>query len=247
VDRAGGIPRLEFRIPRLRAAFRLTYAFHAREVRFERDLGGGFERAFPETFSFHAARHDPAELYLRLEDLWSNPARLANGATRRDAEELMLHLLAALPAYLEGTLDRLAEGGARAPLLRADEDVAVFAQVALRFVADKSLGDNVRLRFARAHLRKLRLRALLGLVEARVRPEFLARYESGEAEPSPLPTPTTSRSSTRSPRPTPNASIAPCSAPRSGPITPGSRTCASTSRTASSRAKSRRSRSGRSR
>ena len=48
---------------------RVTYAFHAREVRFERDAGEGRQRLFPETFSFHAERHDPAELYFPLEDL----------------------------------------------------------------------------------------------------------------------------------------------------------------------------------
>ena len=62
-----------------------------------RDAGQGFENVFPETFSFRAERHDPTELYLRLEDLWTNPRRLAAAAGRRDAEDLVLRLLAALP------------------------------------------------------------------------------------------------------------------------------------------------------
>ena len=37
---APALPRLELRIERLKASYRFTYAFHAREVRFERDAGG---------------------------------------------------------------------------------------------------------------------------------------------------------------------------------------------------------------
>ncbi len=96
---AAGIPRLELRIERLKASFRFSYAFHAREVRFERDSGHGFESVFPETFSFRAERHDPTELYLRLEDLWTNPRRLAPEAGRRDCEELVLRLLSAAPSH----------------------------------------------------------------------------------------------------------------------------------------------------
>jgi hypothetical protein len=139
-----GIPRLEFRIERLRASYRFSYAFHAREVRFERDTGHGFENVFPETFSFRAERHDPTELYLRLEDLWTNPRRLAPEAGRRDSEELVLRLLAALPRTLASVLDRLREDESEAALLRAAEDVAVFAQIALRFVADKQLEQHER-------------------------------------------------------------------------------------------------------
>ena len=61
------LPRLELRGERLQLTFRFTLAFHAREVRFEIAQGDGpFERIFPETFSFHAARHDPTELFLQL-------------------------------------------------------------------------------------------------------------------------------------------------------------------------------------
>ena len=178
-----GIPRLEFRIPRIRSTYRFTYAFHAREVRFERDSGDGFEGLFPETFSFHAERHDPTELYLRIEDLWSNPARLGPGAGRRDAEELVLRLLAALPAELEGVLRRLAGQEARAARVRAAEDVAVFALVVKRFEADKGLEDHPRLRSASLYLRKLALRALLILVQERVRPEALVGYVAGRVAP----------------------------------------------------------------
>ena len=45
-------------------------------MRFEINAGEGWTRLFPETFSFHAKRHDPAELYLQLEDLWTKPKLL---------------------------------------------------------------------------------------------------------------------------------------------------------------------------
>ena len=175
------LPRLELRIERLKASYRFTYAFHAREVRFERDAGDGFSSVFPETFSFHAARHDPAELYLRLDDLWTNPRRLSPDASRRDAEELMTRLFEALPATLESALARLGAGENRAAYLRACEDIAVFSAIAQRFLADKELAQLPRLLFAALHLRRLHLHALLPLVEARVRPEFLAKFVSGEA------------------------------------------------------------------
>jgi hypothetical protein len=145
---------------------RFTYAFHAREVRFERESDGAFVGVFPETFSFHPERHDPAELYLRLEDLWSNPARMAPEANRRDAEEAMMRLLAALPGYLCGIVDRLEASGASAPLERVCEDVAVFGQLTCRFIADKGLEDHPRLRIPRFHLRKLVLRTLLLVLRA---------------------------------------------------------------------------------
>ena len=178
-----GLPRLEFRIERLRASLRFTYAFHAREVRFERESGGDFFPAFPETFSFHPDRHDPAELYLRLEDLWSNPARIAPEANRRDSEEAMMRLLAALPGYLCGIVDRLEAQGPSAPLQRVCEDVAVFGQLACRFIADKGLDDHPRLAISRFHLRKLVLRTLLVILRERVQPQFIEAYVAGEAAP----------------------------------------------------------------
>ena len=173
------IPRLEFRIERLRASYRFSYAFHAREVRFERDTGHGFESIFPETFSFRAAKHDPTELYLRLEDLWTNPRRMAPEAGRRDSEELVLRLLSNLPRTLASVLDRLREDESEAALLRAAEDVAVFAQIALRFIGDKQLEQHVRVRMAAFHLRELALRAFEVLLRARVQPEFREAYVAG--------------------------------------------------------------------
>jgi hypothetical protein len=178
---APGIPRLDFRIERLKTSYRFSYAFHAREVRFERDTGAGFENVFPETFSFRAERHDPAELYLRLEDLWGNPRRLGPEAGRRDCEELVLRLLAALPRTLSSVLDRLRANESESALLRAAEDVAVFAQIALRFVRDKQLQDHPRVRMATFHLRQLVTQAFDVLVRERVRPEFREAYVAGHA------------------------------------------------------------------
>ncbi len=164
-------------------ALRFTYAFHAREVRFERDAGGGFERLFPETFSFHADRHDPAELYLQLEDLWSSPRLLSPAANRRDAEDATRRFLAQLPGCLEGALDRLeaaGEGGGET-LARACEDVALLAHVAARFLAEKQLEDHPQVRMAALHLRKLNFRATSGVAQRRVRPEFVDRYRAGDA------------------------------------------------------------------
>ena len=83
--RGGGtdaLPRLELRVERLQLTFRLTLAFHAREVRFEVAHGeGAFERIFPETFSFHSSRHDPTELFLQLDDLLTK-SRLLGGRAR---------------------------------------------------------------------------------------------------------------------------------------------------------------------
>jgi hypothetical protein len=177
-----GLPRIELRIERLRATFRFTFAFHAREVRFERDLGHGFEGLFPETFSFHADRHDPTELYLQLEDLWSSPRLLAPGANRRDAEDLTRRFLTQLPACLEGALDRLqGDTGSEVPG-RACEDVALLAHVAMRFLADKQLEDHPQVRFGALHLRKIAFRAVSAVAARRVRPEFIERYLAGEAE-----------------------------------------------------------------
>jgi hypothetical protein len=165
----------------LRARYRFTFAFHAREVRFERDTGQGLEPVFPEVYSFHAERHDPAELLLQLEDLWSNPRLLSPDATRRDAEELLGRLLLALPVYLEGLLDRF-EASDPAFFGRLCEDVAVLLEVVRRFVRDKGLEEQTRLRLASFHLSKILLRALVTVMRARVRPEFLEDYVAGRAE-----------------------------------------------------------------
>ncbi len=177
------IPRLDFRIERLRTVYRFTYAFHAREVRFERDSGDGFESVFPETFSFHAERHDPAELYLRFEDLWNQPTMLSPQAGKRDCEEVVLQLLQALPGTLDQVLAQLSETGNEAASLRASEDVAVMGQVALRFINDKGLSDRRRLEMARFHWRKLVYQCLLTVMECRVSPEFVDSYQAGQCDP----------------------------------------------------------------
>jgi len=169
-------------VERLKTSFRFTYAFHAREVRFERDVGQGYQSIFPETFSFRAERHDPAELYLRLEDLWSNPRRMAAAAGRRDAEELVLRLLAALPRVLSGVLDRLGEDSSQGALARVPEDVAVFAQIALRFIRDKQLLEQPRVRLADFHLQAMVIRAFEALLRTRVSEAFREAYVAGEAQ-----------------------------------------------------------------
>lgn len=157
-------------------------------MRFERDAGEGFERIFPETFSFHADRHDPSELYLQFEDLWSNPRLLAPQANRREAEHLVTRLIAVLPNYLELILDRL-EGDASEPaspvLVRAAEDAAVFARLATRFLEEHRLADTPRLRLPGFHLRKVVLRALRRVVTARVSPESRAAWTQSAAQSEP--------------------------------------------------------------
>jgi hypothetical protein len=87
-------------------------------------------------------------------------------------------------------LDRLAAGGNAAAHQRVCEDIAVMTQIVQRFLNDKGLAEQPRLRLAALHLRKLHLRALLPLVAARVRPEFLARYVRGEVRGEANPDPT---------------------------------------------------------
>jgi hypothetical protein len=109
------LPRLELRIERLQLRFRFTFAFHAREVRFEAARGDGdYERVFPETFSFHVARHDPTELFIQLEDLLTKAQVLSPRASARDARNLMSRMLASAPRYLDGLCEHLvADGGLR--------------------------------------------------------------------------------------------------------------------------------------
>ena len=52
----GSLPRLLLKIEKLQLVFRFTFAFHAREVRFEIETRDGFRRVFPETFSFARAQ-----------------------------------------------------------------------------------------------------------------------------------------------------------------------------------------------
>lgn len=140
---------------------------------------------FPETFSFHAARHDPAELYLQLEDLWTRPRLLSPGASRRDAEGFVRRLVAGLPGHLERVLERLERSlpPSRATLARVNEDVAVLSMVALRFFSDKRLGEQGPQQLAGFHFRKLLWRALSGLVAERVDAATLDRYRAGKLAP----------------------------------------------------------------
>jgi hypothetical protein len=178
------LDRLELRIERLRATFRFTYAFHAREVRFEYDRGDGFERVFPETFSFHADRHDPAELFLQLQDLESRPALLSPAARARDTQLLVARLVLHLPRYLEAILARLEQDAhAGDVLLRAWQDVALIAQIAIRFSADSESDQRQGSRTAVMHLRKLVYHCLLRLLERRVDPAYLAGYVRGTVDP----------------------------------------------------------------
>ena len=178
-----GVQRLEYRVERLRTTVRFTYAFHTREVRFERDPGDGFVRVFPETFAFRAERHDPAELYLQLEDVWTKPQLLSPKGNRRDAEDVTRRLAEGLPGYLERVIEQLEgqDGIDERILTHVYEDVGLMALVMGRFLEDKQL-DAERLRMAGFHLRRVALRAFEALVERRVTPDFLAGYVSGESD-----------------------------------------------------------------
>lgn len=165
-------------VERVGLRVRFTWAFHAREVRFERATSDGWEAVFPEIFSFHLQRHDPFELQLQLEDLWSDPRRLGAGVTRRDAQEFMRRLLAAAPGYIEALLDQLdREGRLSGPAsVRVHTDAVVLARALARFLREKELEAHPETRFSRLHLRKLVWRAAWALVRERVGPERLEQW-----------------------------------------------------------------------
>ncbi len=170
---------------RLRLVFRFTYAFHAREVRFECDRGDGYERVFPETFSFHADRHDPAELFLQLADLADKPELLTAAARRRDSELLIARLLLSVPRYLEGVLHQL-EADPRLDPKRLEQiyaDLALITEVMARFASGRDTQDHPGLRTSLFHLRKLLYCALDRLVQRRVAPEYLEGYVAGSVDP----------------------------------------------------------------
>ena len=180
MPKGAGLERLELRLERLQLTFRFTYAFHAREVRFERDVGQGYERLFPETFSFRADRHDPAELYLQLDDLARKPHLLAPRANRRDTELLVSRLVLGLPRYLEQLVARLAGELSEEAMERVNEDVALLAQVVTRFMGDHG-HDGPGIRVAGLHLRKLVFGSLQALLRRRVDPDYVERVVRGEA------------------------------------------------------------------
>jgi hypothetical protein len=154
-------------------------------VRFERDLGEGFERLFPETFSFHPERHDPAELYLQLDDLSRKPGLLSPRANRRDSELLTSRLVLGAPRYLERLIDRLEveHSLSDAALCRVYEDVALLAQSLSRIVSEQDLSDRPGVRIAVFHLRKLLHRCLYQLMSRRVSPEYRDAYVAGAVDP----------------------------------------------------------------
>jgi hypothetical protein len=162
---------------------RFTWAFHAREIRFERETPEGFVPLFPETFSFHLDRHDPFELQLQLEDLWSDPRRLDPRATRRDSQDLVRRMLAGAPGYVEAVLDQLVEGGrlSGAASVRVHADAVVLARVVARFLREKELESHPETRFTRFHLRKLVWRASWALVRERVGDERLEEWLASPA------------------------------------------------------------------
>jgi hypothetical protein len=180
------LPRLELRIERLQLTFRFTFAFHAREVRFEIAADGGvFERIFPETFSFHASRHDPTELFLQLEDLLTKSRMLGPRASARDARNLMTRMLSTAPRYLDGLCRHLEESNrlrsdAR---LRFHQDVALLSQILLRFTETHELGGSRQLRVAGYSLRRRIYESLRVLVFDRVDPDYLEAYVDGRVHP----------------------------------------------------------------
>ena len=182
---APALDRLELRSERLKLNFRFTYAFHAREVRFECDRGDGYERIFPETFSFRAGHHDPAEIFLQFVDLSRKPHLISPRANRRDVDLLISRLLLGAPRYLDAVLTRLvAEGriGDRR-LTQVYEDVALLAQILLRFIADRRGEERPGIQMASFHLRKLAFRSLFALVGRRVTPAYLKGYVDGTENP----------------------------------------------------------------
>lgn len=179
----GGLSRLELRMERLELSFRFTFAFHAREIRFECDRGEGYQRVFPETFSFHGDQHDPAELFFQLDDLLNRPELLAPRANRRDSQELVIRLLTRVPQYLEALADNLAGRLPDPPRLRLHQDMALFCQISSRFLTSRELIEQRRSRVAILLMRKLIYRGLLELVAGRVAPEYLEQYIRGEVDP----------------------------------------------------------------
>lgn len=183
---ATGLPRLELRIERLQLTFRFTLAFHAREIRFEvAEDGRPYERVFPETFSFHVARHDPTELFLQLEDLLNKSHILGPRASARDARNLMTRMLASAPRYLDGLCNHLEESSRlrEDARLRFHQDVALLSQILIRFNATHDLGDGRQLRLADYSLRRRMYESLRLLMSDRVDPQYVADYVAGRVQP----------------------------------------------------------------
>ena len=185
-ESAAVLPRLELRIERLQLTFRFTFAFHAREVRFETTTdAGAFERIFPETFSFHAARHDPTELFIQLEDLLTKSRMLGPRASARDARNLMIRMLSTAPRYLDRLCNHLeASNRLRSDArLRFHQDVALLSQILLRFTETHDLGDGRQLRVAVYLLRRRMYESLRVLMIDRVNPDYLEAYVDRRVHP----------------------------------------------------------------
>ena len=182
---AKGLPRLELRVERLQVRFRFTFAFHAREVRFEIARGSAdYERVFPETFRFQAPQHDPTELFLQLEDLLSKPRLLGPRATVRDARNLMVRLLSNAPRHLEELFLSI-DGSERLPdaqRLRFHQDLALLSQVFLRFIETHELDGGRPLRLAAFALRRRIYESLRELVSGRVDPGYVERWIAGAVQ-----------------------------------------------------------------
>ncbi len=179
----GGLSRFELRVERLAISFRFTFAFHAREIRFECDSGEGYNRVFPETFSFHSSQHDPAELFFQLDDLLNRPELLSPKANRRDAQDLVVRLLSGVPQYLEALADDVGAHLPETPRLRFYQDMALFCQISNRFLATRELTAQRPSRVAILLMSKLIYRGMLELMTGRVAPEYLEQYIRGEVDP----------------------------------------------------------------
>ena len=179
----GGLSRFEMRMERLALSFRFTFAFHAREFRFECDRGQGYQRIFPETFSFHGENHDPAELFFQLDDLLNRPELLSPRANRRDSQELVIRLLSQVPQYLEAMVDELGPRLAEVPRLRLHQDLALFCEISSRFLTSRDLTEQRRSRVAVLLMRKLSYRGLRELCAGRVTAEYLDQYIRGDVDP----------------------------------------------------------------
>jgi hypothetical protein len=185
-ETAPGLPRLELRVERLQLTFRFTFAFHAREVRFEVETdGGAYARIFPETFSFHASRHDPTELFLQLEDLLTKSRLLGPRASARDARNLMSRILSSAPRYLDGLCSHLEASNRLRPdaRLRFHQDVALLSQIFLRFNESHDLGGGRLLRVAGYSMRRRMYESLRVLMVDRVDPDYLEAYVDGRVNP----------------------------------------------------------------
>jgi len=176
-----GLERLTLRVERLGVSFRFTFAFHARQVRFERDEGDGFASVFPETFSFHRERHDPTELTLQLDDLLHKPGLISPRAHARDSVQLVERLLALAPAYIEGICARLETQGDLDPALRlrVHQDAALLCQLILRFMDANDLQGSRALQMGAFQLRKQIYCSLRSLMAERVQPAYLEAWAQG--------------------------------------------------------------------